>query len=67
MSTLGKVNKALKEAADSERGTKETEGTEKDADAKNAENSKIGENTENADEEKDNEKRAEVISVDVRI
>lgn len=67
ISTLGKANKALKEAADSERGTKETEGTGKDANAKDAEDSKIGESTENADGEKDNAKNAGVVSVDVRI
>lgn len=67
ISTLGKANKAMKEAADSECGTKETGNTEKDADAKDAENSKIGENTENTDEEKNNAKMAGAVSVDVRI
>ena len=70
ISTLGKANKAMKEAADSERGTKETdgiEGTEKDADTKAGENSKIGDGTENTDEEKDKAIKAGLVSVDVRI
>ncbi|MDE6749096.1 MAG: FlxA-like family protein [Lachnospiraceae bacterium] len=67
ISTLGKANKAMKEAADSESGTKEAEGTEKDEDAKEAGNSKIGDGTENTDEEKDKALRAGLVSVDVRI
>ncbi len=67
ISTLGKANKAMKEAADSESGTKEAEGIEKDEDAKDAENSKIGDGTENTDEEKDKAQRAGLVSVDVRI
>lgn len=67
ISTLSKASKAMKEAADSENGTKEAESAEKDEDAKDAENSKIGDGTENTDEEKDKAQRAGLVSVDVRI